>query len=65
LKESDKFLELLRDIVTQGKDILDLVVRAPHESSMFRRVIPLNVGRIALEFCLIAGEVARCLLEPH
>jgi hypothetical protein len=57
LEESNKFLELLRDIIRQGKSILDLVVQAPHESSTFGRVIPLNVSGIALEFHIIGGEV--------
>jgi hypothetical protein len=64
LEDSNKFLEPLRDIVRQGKYILDFVVQAHHESSMFRRVIPLNVSSVALEFCLI-GNIVRVHLFEH
>jgi hypothetical protein len=63
LEESNKFLELLKDVVRQGKGILDLIVQAPHKGSTFCRVIPLNVGGIALEFYVIDEEVMFCLLE--
>jgi hypothetical protein len=63
LKESNKFLELLRDVVTQGKCILNFVVQAPHKGSTFCRFISLNVSSIVLEFCIIGGEVTLCLLE--
>jgi hypothetical protein len=61
LEESNKFLELLRDIVRWGKGILDLVIEAPHDRSTFCKVIALNIGGIALEFRVIGGEVAVCL----
>jgi hypothetical protein len=35
LEESNELLELLRDIVKQGKSIFDLVVQVPHEHSTF------------------------------
>jgi hypothetical protein len=63
LEESNKFLELLRDVVRQDKCILDCVVQAPYESSAFLRVMSLNVSSVALEFCIIGGEVTVCLLE--
>jgi hypothetical protein len=63
LEESNTFLELLQDIVRQGKGILDLVVQAPYECSMFHRVIPLNFSGIALEFYVIGGEVTVSFLE--
>jgi hypothetical protein len=63
LEESNKFLELLQDVVRQGKGILDLIVQAPHEGSTFCRVILLNIGSISLEFCIIGGQVTVCLLE--
>jgi hypothetical protein len=63
LEGSNKILDLLKDIVSQGKGILDLIVQAPHEGSMFCRVIPLNVGGIASKFYIIGGEVAAFLLE--
>jgi hypothetical protein len=43
--------------------MLDLVVQAPHEGSTIHKVIPLNLGSIALEFYIIGGKVAVCLLE--
>jgi hypothetical protein len=63
LEESNKFLELLRDIVRQGMCILDFVVQALHEGSTFCRVIPLNISSIALYFYVIGGEAAICLLQ--
>jgi hypothetical protein len=33
LEESNKFLELLRDVVRQVEGILDLVVQVPHKGS--------------------------------
>jgi hypothetical protein len=53
LEESNKLLDLLRDVVRKGKGILDLIVQVPHEGGMFCRVIQLGVGSIALEFCII------------
>jgi hypothetical protein len=47
LEESKELLELLRDIVRQGRDILDLIVQASHEGITFRRVHPLNIDSIA------------------
>jgi hypothetical protein len=64
LEESNKFLELLRDVVRKDEGILDLVVQAPHVGSTFCRVIPLKVGDISLEFHIVGGEVAVGLLEP-
>jgi hypothetical protein len=63
LEEGNKFLKLLRDVVRQGKDILDFVVQAPGGGRTFCRVVPLNVRGIALEFSTIGGEVAVFLLQ--
>jgi hypothetical protein len=63
LEDSNKLLELMRDIVRQSKDILDRNVQAPHKGSTFCRVIPLNIGSIVLEFSIIGGEVIVCLFE--
>jgi hypothetical protein len=57
LEESNKFLKLLRDIVRQGNGILDFIVQVPHEGSTFCRVVSLNIGGKALEFCIIGEEV--------
>jgi hypothetical protein len=63
LEESNKFLELLSNVVRQGKDILELIVQASHKGGTFCRVVPLNISGIALEFCIIGGEVTVSLLE--
>jgi hypothetical protein len=39
LEESNKFLELLRDVVKYGKYIFDCIVQYPHKSNKFCRVI--------------------------
>jgi hypothetical protein len=53
----------LRDIVRPGKDILDLILEAPHEGDTFCRVIPLNLSGITLTFCVIGREVVVPLCE--
>jgi hypothetical protein len=63
LEESNTLLKLVRDIVTQGKGILDLVVQVPHDSSTFCRVVSSNVGGMALKSCKIGGVVAISLLQ--
>jgi hypothetical protein len=61
LKESKKFLKLLRNIIRWGESILDFIVQALHESSTFCRLILLNIGSSVLEFHIIEKEVTICL----
>jgi hypothetical protein len=57
LEKCKRFLELIRDVVTQGEGIFDLIVQVSHECSLFYSVILLNISSIMLEFCAIGREV--------
>jgi hypothetical protein len=58
VEATNKFLELLRDIVMLGEYLFDIIVQALNESGMFCSIIQLNIIRVELEFCII-GEKSR------
>jgi hypothetical protein len=63
LEESNKSLQLLRDIAEQGEYIFDFVVQALHESWKFCMVILVRITRVVWKSHIIGGEVMIHQLE--
>jgi hypothetical protein len=63
LEECNKFLELLGNIVKQGKGIFDLIVQASHKCGAFCRVSPLDISSIILELSMIGRKVVISFFE--